>query len=160
MTIKFTLNGGEVTARVDAEVRLIDVLRDDFNQRRARAGCRAGVCGACSVLLGGKAVKACLVPAFKVRGREVVTLEGFAATDEYRDIARGFAEAGAEPCGYCEAGKILAAEALLARNMQPSKREVLAAFQGVRCRCTEPESLARAVFAAAETRRRRLYGRG
>ncbi|MDR1787062.1 MAG: 2Fe-2S iron-sulfur cluster binding domain-containing protein [Treponema sp.] len=160
MTVNFILNGDDIVVRTAPERRLIDILRDDFGLLAAKPGCRAGLCGACTVFLDGHLVNACLVPAFRLGGREVITLEGFSQTDEYTDIAHGFSQSGLDTCGFCDAGKILSAEALLARNLRPSKEEALAAFRGVRCACTDPDSLAAAVLAAADIRRRRLYGRG
>ncbi|MDR0719643.1 MAG: 2Fe-2S iron-sulfur cluster binding domain-containing protein [Treponema sp.] len=158
MTINFILNGEDVVIRSDAEKRLVDILRGTFKLTGTKAGCYAGNCGACSVILNGNVVKACLIPAFKIRGSEIITIEGFTTTDEYQEITLGFAEAGVENCGYCDCGKILAAESLLSKNPQPNREEILLAFQGNKCRCTEPESLVQGVLAIAEKRQRRLYG--
>jgi carbon-monoxide dehydrogenase small subunit len=111
------------------------------------------------VIFNGAVVQACLIPAFRIRGSEIITIEGFSQTDEYQDIAAGFAEAKVMNCGFCDTGKILAAEALLSRKNRPNREDILAAFNGVRCRCTEPDSLVAGVQAVAEMRRRRLYGR-
>lgn len=159
MTIEFILNGEDVVVQTSLDRRLIDILRDNFHLLGAKAGCRVGRCGSCSVILNGKVVPSCLVSAFRVRGGEVITLEGFALTDEYQDIVSGFSRAGVENCGYCDAGKILATEMLLEQNPRPSKEEALSAFSGVLCRCTVPRLLVDGVLAAAEIRQRRLYGR-
>ncbi|MDR1862758.1 MAG: aldehyde oxidoreductase [Treponema sp.] len=159
MTIGFILNGEDVVIRTDAARRLVDVLRGTFRLLESKSGCNIGTCGGCSVVFNGLVVKSCLIPAFKIRGSEIITLEGFSQTDEYQDIAQGFAEAGVETCGFCNAGKILAAEALLSRNPRPARDEILPAFHDVKCRCTEPESLVQGVLAITEKRRRRLYGR-
>jgi carbon-monoxide dehydrogenase small subunit len=100
-----------------------------------------------------------MVPAFRVRGGEVITIEGFAQTDEYQDISAGFSLAGVETCGYCDAAKTLATEALLEKNPRPTREAILAAFDGVLCRCTDPKVLVEGVSAAADIRQRRLYGR-
>ena len=159
MTIGFILNGEDVVVRADAETRLVDVLRDTFNLSGAKPGCYTGKCGACSVILNGDVVKACLIPVFKIRDSEIITIEGFSQTDEYQDIVRAFAEAGVESCGFCDTGKILAMEAVLSRNPRISAEETLAGFNGISCRCTDPEGLVRAAMTAVEYRRRRLYGR-
>jgi carbon-monoxide dehydrogenase small subunit len=159
MTIGFILNGEDVVIRTDAERRLIDILRETFRLLGAKAGCYTGSCGVCSVILNNAVVKSCLIPAFKVQGSEIITIEGFSQTDEYQDIIRGFAEAGVENCGFCDTGKILTVEALLSRNPRPGRQEILRAFSGIKCRCTEPESLINGVLAVAEKRRQRLYGR-
>ncbi|MDR1566874.1 MAG: 2Fe-2S iron-sulfur cluster binding domain-containing protein [Treponema sp.] len=160
MTIGFILNGEDVVIRTGAEQRLIDILRGTFQLLGAKAGCYSGHCGVCSVIFNGEVVKACLIPAFKIRGSEVITIEGFSQTDEYQDIAQGFVDAGVENCGFCDTGKILATEALLSRNTRPGREDILMAFEGIKCRCTEPESLISGVMTVAERRRRRLYGRG
>ena len=159
MTIGFNLNGENVTVHTDAGTRLLDILRSNFKLLGTKTGCRTGLCGACSVILNGEVVTSCLYPAFRIQGAEVITIEGFSQSDEYQDIILGFAEAGVENCGFCNAGKILAAEALLRKNHGPSRDEILAAFHGIKCRCTDSESLVRGILAITEQRRRRLYGR-
>jgi carbon-monoxide dehydrogenase small subunit len=111
------------------------------------------------VIFNGAVSPSCLIPAFRLQGSEIITLEGFSQQDEYQDIAAGFARIGVESCGYCDAGKILAAELLLEQNLQPSKEEFTAAFQGIRCRCTDAENLYQGILAAGFVRRRRIYGR-
>lgn len=159
MTIGFILNGEDVVIQTGLDRRLIDILRDNFKLMGSKAGCRVGRCGSCSVILNGKVVPSCLVSAFSVRGGEVITIEGFAQTVEYQDIVAGFSRAGVDNCGYCDAAKILATEALLERSSRPTREEILSAFDGVLCRCTVPRILADGVAAAAEIRQRRLYGR-
>ncbi|MCL2478721.1 MAG: 2Fe-2S iron-sulfur cluster-binding protein [Treponema sp.] len=159
MTIGFILNGEDVTVRTEAEQRLIDILRMSFNLNGAKSSCNFGCCGLCSVIFNGDVVKSCLIPALKVRGSEIITIEGFSQTDEYQEILRGFEEAGVTNCGYCNNGKILTVEALLSKNPRPGPDEILRAFHGIRCRCTEPESLVKGVLAIADYRNRRLYGR-
>ncbi|MDR0707407.1 MAG: aldehyde oxidoreductase [Treponema sp.] len=159
MTIGFILNGEDVVVRVDANIRLIDILRRDFSLLGAKAGCLCGRCDACSIIFNGEVVKSCLIPAFRVHGSEVITIEGFSQNNEYEDIITGFSQAAVETCGYCETGKILAVEMLLSKIPHPSRKEILLGFQGLKCRCTEPESLINAVSAIADIRQRRLYGR-
>jgi carbon-monoxide dehydrogenase small subunit len=160
MTINFILNGEDVVIRTEADGRLLDILRGSFKLLGAKTGCLSGRCGVCFVILNGKVVPSCLVPAFQIRNSEIITIEGFSQTDEYQDVAAGFSRAGVECCGYCDSGKILAASALLERIPRPSREEILSAFAGIRCRCTEPETLVEGVSAAADIRQRRLYGRG
>ena len=159
MTIGFILNGEDVTADTDAASRLVDILRNTFNLSGTKMSCCCGNCGACSVIFNGYVAKACLIPAFKIREREVITIEGFSQTDEYQDIIRAFTEAEVESCGFCTTGKILTTEVLLNRNLRPSREEILAGFDGIRCRCTDPEGLVHMVMAAIEHRRKRIYGR-
>ncbi len=159
MTVGFILNGEDVVLQTSSDKRLLDILRDHFKLIGAKAGCRLGRCGSCSVILNGKVVPSCMVSAFRVRGGEVITIEGFAQTDEYQDIVAGFARAGVENCGYCDTGKILACEALLEKIARPTQDEIFAAYEGILCRCTLPRVLAEGVAAAAEIRQRRRYGR-
>jgi carbon-monoxide dehydrogenase small subunit len=159
MNINFILNGEDVAIDVEAEQRLIDILRLSLNLAGAKTGCYTGRCGLCSVILNNEVVKSCLVPAFKIGGCEIVTIEGLSQTDEYQDIVHGLDSAGIENCGYCDAGKILTIEALLAKNPSPGSRDILTALKGIKCRCTEPESLIEGVQLIAENRQRRLYGR-
>jgi len=159
MTVGFILNGEDVVVQAGADRRLLDILRDTFKLFGSKASCRVGRCGSCSVILNGKLVPSCLIPAFSVRGGEVITIEGFMQTDEYLDIAAGFARSGVEMCGFCESAKILATEALLDKSPRPTREEILSAFDGVLCRCTGPRTLAEGVAAASDARQRRLYGR-
>jgi carbon-monoxide dehydrogenase small subunit len=159
MTIHCILNGEEVEFNANADERLITILRETFPLSGAKCGCLTGNCGACSVIFNHKVVKACLITAFQVRDSKLITIEGFAHTDEYKDIVQGFARAGARNCGFCDAGKILTVEALLAQNPHPSRLNILTGFNGIRCRCTEPDSLIEGVLVAASIRQLRLYGR-
>jgi carbon-monoxide dehydrogenase small subunit len=158
MNMTFILNGEDVTVDANPESALVDILRNDFNLLGAKTGCNIGACGACLIIFNGNVVKSCLIPAFKIRGCEIITIEGFSQTIDYQDIIQGFSGTSYEDCGFCNTGKILAAEALLSRNNAPSREEILSAFKGVRCRCTEPEGLVQGVLSASEYRRRRLYG--
>ena len=159
MTIRFILNGEDMEINAEANQRLIGILREHFGLTAAKSGCLHGNCGACSVIFNGTISPSCLIPAFRLQGSEIITLEGFSQQDEYQDIAAGFAEAGVESCGYCDAGKILTAELLLESSLQPAKEEFIAAFRGIRCRCTDLENLYQGILAAGIIRRRRIYGR-
>ena len=158
MTIHFILNGEDMEIHAEANQRLIGILREHFGLTASKSGCLHGNCGACSVIFNGAVSPSCLIPAFRLQGSEIITLEGFSQQDEYQDIAAGFAEKGVESCGYCDAGKILSAELLLENSLQPTKEDFITAFRGIRCRCTEPESLYRGILAAGVIRKRRIYG--
>jgi len=159
MTVSFILNGDDVSAKVRSADRLSDLLRDQFGLLGVHSDCRCGRCGRCIVFLNGRLVPSCLVPAFKARAREIVTIEGFSQTQEYRDIADGFRESGMKTCGFCDGPKAMAAAALLERKPRPVAGEILEYMSIVPCRCTDPEALVRAVQAAAESKARRLYRR-
>lgn len=145
MIIRFTLNGRPVAPDLSPELRLLDVLRRNFGLTSVKCGCRTGNCGACSVLMEGSLVPACLMPMFIVKEKTVLTLEGFSGYREYREISDGFAEAEYHPCGYCRPGKILGTYDLLNANPQPDEGEILQALGGHQCRCNEYTSLVRAV---------------
>jgi carbon-monoxide dehydrogenase small subunit len=159
MTIGFILNGEDVVIQCEAGRRLINILRIDFGLLGAKTGCLTGKCGFCAVIFNGLVSHACLIPAFRLRGSEVITIEGFSQTDEYHDIVTGFAQAGLDGCGYCSTSKILNAAALLDRIKRPSRQEILQAFSGIKCRCTDTEKLIEGIDKAAEIRQRRRYGR-
>jgi carbon-monoxide dehydrogenase small subunit len=159
MTINFILNGEDVVFRGEAGVRLIDILRGSFSLFGSKPGCLTGQCGACSVIFNGHVIAACLMPAFKIKGSEIITIEGFSQTIEYHEIMTGFADVHLGNCGYCEAGKILCTDTLLDKNPSPSKKEILMGFSGIKCRCTNTARLIRAVEIIANTRQRRLNGR-
>ncbi|MDR0504046.1 MAG: 2Fe-2S iron-sulfur cluster binding domain-containing protein [Treponema sp.] len=159
MTIGFILNGEDVIVRSDAGVRLIDILRRDFGLFGAKAGCLTGQCGACTVIFNGYACNSCLIPAFKIKNSEIITIEGYSQTDEYQEIMDGFKQVHLGNCGYCEAGKILCTEALLERIPNPSKDEILMNFAGIKCRCSNIEKLIEAVNIISGIRTRRLHGR-
>jgi len=159
MTISFILNGEDVVIRSDANVRLVDILRVNFGLLETKTGCLTGKCGFCAVIFNGSVSHACLIPAFRLKDSEVITIEGFSQTDEYHDIMAGFAEAKLESCGYCATSKILNAGALLERIERPSRQEILHFFSGIKCRCTDPEKLVEGIERTVELRQRRLYGR-
>jgi aerobic carbon-monoxide dehydrogenase small subunit len=159
MTITFILNGEDVSAKARSVDRLSDLLCDSFGLLGVRSDCRSGRCGRCLIFLDGRLVPSCIVPAFAARGKEIITIEGFAQTDDYIDIAAGFMDAGVVTCGFCEGPKIMAVAALLERNPRPDPAEIREYMSSAPCRCTDPESLVKAVQAVAERRARRMYRR-
>jgi carbon-monoxide dehydrogenase small subunit len=158
MTITFILNGEDVIFNGEPGVRLIDILRGSFDLFASKTGCLAGQCGACTVIFNEQVSPACLIPAFKIQGSEIITIEGFSQTIEYQEIINAFTQEHLGNCGYCESGKVLCTEALLEHIPLPTKEEILMAFSGIKCRCTNVERLVKAVNNIAETRQRRLDG--
>jgi carbon-monoxide dehydrogenase small subunit len=140
-------------------MRLIDILRNNFGLFGAKPGCLSGQCGACTVIYNGNVSPACLIPAFRTRGSEIITIEGYSQTYEYQEIIEGFKLANLENCGYCEAGKILCTGTLLERNNNPARQEIIKNFSGIKCRCTDNEKLVDAVNMIINIRKKRLYGR-
>jgi carbon-monoxide dehydrogenase small subunit len=159
MNIAFTLNGKKVMTQANKNLRLVDLLRFNFRLLDTKLACSMGICGACTVVFNGKVTRACLIPAFRVHESEILTIEGFSETENFKDILKGFEKTGLENCGYCNAGKILIAEDILTKNKQPDRKQILSGFSNIRCRCTESEALISAVLAAADLRQRRIYGR-
>ncbi|GMO22193.1 MAG: 2Fe-2S iron-sulfur cluster binding domain-containing protein [Spirochaetaceae bacterium] len=156
MTVNFLLNNKKVTAEAEPNERLIDLLRGKFGLTGAKSGCHSGQCGACAVFFNDVITPSCLVPAFNLNGANVITIEGFSETAEYKDIIAAFTGAGVENCGYCNAGKILLAESLLRSKQSLCKEIIVQAYDGTKCRCTDAQTIVRAVLAAEEIRNRRL----
>jgi len=153
MKISFTVNGRRLEREVKAETRLLDLLREDLSLTGTKEGCGEGECGACTVLLDGKAVASCLVLAPQVDGKEVLTVEGLADGDELHPIQRAFVEKGAVQCGFCTPGFIMSTYALLKENPDPSDEEILTALEGNLCRCTGYTKILEAVRHAAQLMR-------
>ncbi len=154
MRIAFTLNGSPVSVEAPADINLLHLLRDYLNMTGTKEGCGVGECGACSVLLDGRLVNSCLVLAPQVAGRSVITIEGIRGPDGGpNDLQRNFIEYGAVQCGFCIPGMVLAAEALLARTLNPSRAEIRAAIAGNLCRCTGYQQIVDAIEATAAQRR-------
>jgi carbon-monoxide dehydrogenase small subunit len=153
MNIRFSLNG--VSALIDAEPgeRLSTILRDRFHLKGTKCGCLQGRCGTCSVIWNGAVAASCLIPAFRLSGTKIVTIEGFVKTNNYQDIKTGFAQVPVILCGYCDSAKILTAESLLVKNSELDREEILSAFAGIRCTCTNPDALVEGVLAAARERK-------
>jgi aerobic carbon-monoxide dehydrogenase small subunit len=148
-----TINGDAVEYLCDPEQTLLDVLRDELDLTGSKEGCASGDCGACSVLLDGRLVCACLVLGAEVQGRSVETIEGMADGATLHPLQQKFLEHAALQCGVCTPGFLVAAKALLERNPDPSETEVRYWLAGNLCRCTGYDKIVRAVLdTAAETR--------
>jgi carbon-monoxide dehydrogenase small subunit len=139
----------EVFARGDAT--LLDVLRDDLALRAARRGCNQGVCGACTVMLDGEPVRACLTMAGACEGHEVTTLEGQNADPVMNALQEAMIASGGVQCGFCTSGVLITARGLLAASAQPDEAEIRAALSGNLCRCTGYVRIVEAVVLAART---------
>ncbi|HUO26664.1 MAG TPA: molybdopterin cofactor-binding domain-containing protein [Candidatus Aquilonibacter sp.] len=151
--ISFSVNGSPASVAVSGARRLSRVLRDDLGLTGTKVGCDAGDCGACTVLLNGEPVCACLLPAGQVEGYEVTTIEGLARRSPLHDrLQRSFLLHGAAQCGACTPGMLVAATALLEENCSPSETEVMDAIGGVLCRCTGYRKIIRAIQEIGEGR--------
>jgi carbon-monoxide dehydrogenase small subunit len=140
-------------AGVPAEASLLEVLRDHLGLLGAKEGCGVGECGACSVLVDGAVVNACLTPAGSAQGREVTTIEGLAGEAGLHPLQEAFLETGAVQCGFCTPGMIMAAADLLARDPDPDEEAIKLALAGNLCRCTGYHDIVRAVRRAARLQR-------
>lgn len=147
--ISLTVNGDYIELETDAEKRLIDILREQLYLTGTKEGCGKGECGSCTVIMDGKAVKSCLVPAFRASGSVIQTIEGVARGNELHPIQRAFIDQGAVQCGYCTPGMIMSAKALLDSNPNPDVSEVRESMEGNLCRCTGYKKIEQAVMAAA-----------
>ncbi|MGZ3612753.1 MAG: (2Fe-2S)-binding protein [Thermodesulfobacteriota bacterium] len=149
--IQFEVNGKQVSLKVDPDELLIDVLRDHLGLKGTKAGCRAGECGACSVILNDRVVTSCLIPALKADGGKITTVEGLEKDGELDPLQKAFVEKGAIQCGFCTPGMLLSAKNLLDQNPQPSVEEIKVAISGVLCRCTGYQKIIHAIRAASKT---------
>ncbi len=144
-----TVNGEAVEFLCEARQSLLEVLRDTLHLTGAKEGCNNGNCGACTVLIDGRPVDACLMLAVEAEGAEVLTVEGIAAEGHLHPVQQCFLEDAALQCGVCTPGFIVAAKALLDRNPKPSEEEIRFELAGNLCRCTGYDKIIRAVQDAA-----------
>jgi carbon-monoxide dehydrogenase small subunit len=149
--ISFILNGSEVKVSVDGHLRLIDVLRNRMSLTGTKEGCGKGECGACTVIVDGRAVNSCLYLAHEIEGKSVTTIEGLQMPGHKLSmIQQAFVDNGAIQCGFCTPGMIMSAKALLDSNPNPSDEEIRDALQGNLCRCTGYVQIVEAVKRVAE----------
>jgi len=145
MTIQFKLNSKPVTIETEPNRRLLDLLREDFKLTGTKEGCGIGECGACTVLLNGKAVNSCLILAAQVDGAEIMTIEGLANNGSLHPLQENFIKYGAVQCGFCTPGMLMSAYALLLENPQPSEDEIKESIAGNLCRCTGYKQIVEAI---------------
>ncbi len=151
--LQFVLNGEKVKVEVEPTWTLLYLLREILELTGTKLGCGYGECGACTVILDGQAVNACLVPIFEVEGRNVTTIEGLVQPDgQLHPLQKAFIDHGAVQCGYCTPGMILSAKALLDENQSPTDEEIKESIAGNLCRCTGYVKIIEAVKAAARGR--------
>lgn len=149
MKLSFRINDKDVSLEADAARRLIDILREDLGLTGTKEGCGEGECSACTVLIDGKAVHSCLTLAAQLQGKQIETIEGLDANGNLDALQAAFVEETAIQCGYCGAGMIMSAKALLLRNPDPSEQAIRAALSGNICRCSGYSQIIRAVQRAA-----------
>ncbi len=149
--ITFILNGEEQTVEVDPTRTLLDHLRYDLALTGTKKGCDEGDCGACTVILDGRPVNACLLLMGKVQGARVETIESLGTEEELHPLQEAFLRVGAVQCGYCTPGMLLTAKAILEENPNPTEEEIRTAIAGNLCRCTGYTKIVQAIREAAET---------
>jgi 4-hydroxybenzoyl-CoA reductase gamma subunit len=153
--IRLTVNGEEHELLVAPNRTLLDVLRDDLGLTGAKKGCDSGECGACTVLLDGLPVLACITLACEVEGRTIETIEGLAKGGHLSPLQRAFIEHGAIQCGFCTPGMVLSAWALIRSSPAPTTEEIKKSISGNLCRCTGYLKIVEAIQSAAEEMNRK-----
>ena len=151
--IKVSVNGVEHTHEVEARTLLVHFLRETLGLTGAHVGCETSICGACTVLIGGRAVKSCTQLAVQADGAEITTIEGLAVDDNLHPLQQSFWDDHGLQCGFCTPGMILAAPDLLERNADPDDAEIRHALDGNLCRCTGYQNIVKAVRSAATSMR-------
>ncbi|MDI6783632.1 MAG: molybdopterin-dependent oxidoreductase [bacterium] len=147
-SIEVVVNGKQVQLVVPRTRTLLDILREELGLTGAKKGCGIGVCGTCTVIMNGKAVRACLIPAEQVDGKEIITIEGLGTKDNLHPIQQAFIQHHAVQCGYCTPGMILAVKAFLDSNPEPTPKQIQQALSGNLCRCTGYQQIIDAVLTA------------
>lgn len=147
--VSLNINGQDHSLEVPPDMPLLWVLRDRLDMVGSKYGCGIGICGSCTVLVDGRAVQSCMLPAAKMEGKKIVTIEGF-APDGNHPVQRAWNEEDVPQCGYCQGGQLLTAAALLERNPQPSDKDIDEAMSGVLCRCGTYFRIRKAIKRAAQ----------
>ena len=156
--VELQVNGTKHRIEVDGERSLLSVLRDELDLIGAKYGCGEGQCGACTVLVDGRAVRSCVTRANSVEGRPIVTIEGLEQRGRLHPLQQAFLALDALQCGYCTSGMILSGVALLEKNKQPTSAEIVRAMEGNICRCGTYSRIVAAVQQAAK--QKQAGGRG
>ncbi len=150
ISINFTINGEKKELEIPAGLTALELIRDRLALKGSKEGCGIGECGACTIVVDGRAVNACLMFAAQLDDREVLTVEGLDQSGDLHPIQQAFAEKHAVQCGFCTPGLLMSTSALLAEHKHPSRNEIVKAISGNLCRCTGYHSIMEAVEAAAK----------
>jgi aerobic-type carbon monoxide dehydrogenase small subunit (CoxS/CutS family) len=149
-TIRLAVNGRPYTVDTDPETSLLTVLREQLDLTGSKYGCGEGLCGACTVLIDGKAQRSCITRVGAVAQKQITTIEGLAVGDHLHPVQEAFLEAGAMQCAYCTSGMIMSAVALLKRNPDPKESEIINFMDGNVCRCGTYPRIVSAIQKAAK----------
>ena len=147
--LRFTLNGEKKSLDIDAGISALELLRDVLDLKGTKEGCGIGECGACTIVVDGRAVNACLMFAAQLDGRTVLTVEGLGEPDELHPIQQSFSDHHSVQCGFCTPGLLMSTQAMLAENPNPSRAEIVKAVAGNLCRCTGYQSIVAGIEDAA-----------
>jgi len=150
INLSFKINGEIRNVEVEEDKTLLYVLRDILGMTGTKEGCGDGDCGACTVILEGKAVNSCLTLAVQANGKEITTIEGVGGEDDLDPIQQAFIDKGAVQCGYCTPGMILTAKSLLDKNPEPTEEEIRQGISGNICRCTGYHNIVSAIKSASQ----------
>jgi aerobic-type carbon monoxide dehydrogenase small subunit (CoxS/CutS family) len=148
--ITFTVNGQETLLTISADETLLDILREKLKLMGTKKACGVGECGACTVIMDGKAINSCLVLASQVDGSEVITIEGLAKDGKLDALQQAFLDGHVVQCGFCTPGMLMSAKALLISNPNPTKDEIREAISGNMCRCSDYSSIIKAIEAVTK----------
>jgi carbon-monoxide dehydrogenase small subunit len=148
--VRFVLNGKEIEVEAPPHWTLLRLLREKLGLTGTKEGCGIGECGACTVLLDGLPVNACLILVPKVEGKRVETVEGIGSRESLHPLQRSFIEQGAIQCGFCTPGMLMSAKALLEKNPKPTREEIKEAISGNLCRCTGYQQIIVAIEAVGK----------
>jgi aerobic-type carbon monoxide dehydrogenase small subunit (CoxS/CutS family) len=159
-TIRLTVNGKAYTIDAEPQTSLLSVLREQLDLTGSKYGCGEGQCGACTVLIDGKAQRSCVIRVGTVSLKQITTIEGLASGDQLHPVQEAFLEADALQCGYCTSGMIMSAVALLRKNPAPKENEIIAFMDGNVCRCGTHPRIVGAIQKAAKAAPTSEAGKG
>ncbi|MFC2134948.1 (2Fe-2S)-binding protein [Bacteroidota bacterium] len=143
--LHFKLNAKEINVSTKSNKRLLDLLREDLGLTGTKEGCAIGECGACTVIVNGKAVNSCMILAGQINGSEIITVEGIGESDDLHPLQKNFLKYGSVQCGFCTPGMLMSAYALLLKNQTPTEEEIKEAIEGNLCRCTGYKQIIEAI---------------
>ena len=150
VSLRMTVNGKPVEVRVNPTWTLLKVLREELKLTGTKKGCEQGDCGACTIILDGKAVNACLVLALQAEGKTIETVEGLGSAENLHPLQKSFIKHSAVQCGFCSPGMLMSAKALLDRNSHPTTEEIKRGISGNLCRCTGYVKIIKAIEEASK----------